>query len=83
MYIHVRLSFRACFGLLGCIASKARKHLVGIYLIDLPHLFPRDESVHPSQTFYTVPTIAIAAYFLAAGLLAVRHARNKRFAEHR
>ncbi|CAM9427008.1 unnamed protein product, partial [Hapterophycus canaliculatus] len=27
--------------------------------------------------------IAISAYFLVAGLLAVRHARNKKFADHR
>lgn len=37
---------------------------------------------HPQAISAGVP-IAIVAYFLVAGLLAVHHARNKRFVEHR
>lgn len=43
---------------------------------------PRDLSVHP-QIFVEASPIAIVGYFLVAGLIAVNHARNKRFAEHR
>eukprot|EP00752_Nemacystus_decipiens_P002558 g2399.t1 len=40
------------------------------------------KEVRESTVFEGAP-IAIMVYFLAGGLLAVRHARNKRFAEHR